>query len=249
MEVSVMYAPRFGRVLMRVWLIVCTALVIGCSFDSTPRVRNSAPAAMSDRNVVGLYSDGATPSDAASAADASGSADASDAADAQMEPGLQSDAGALPMHDSAVKVQDPSQTPDTKDPPNVTMSTDASMPGLGDTELSRDAAAPPPAAGSGGSVSPAPNPTLQLLKAAQFSGDERAITALLAAVVAQAKTGADLERVLATLDGDGQCAFIQRVTCLMACGVIATRCSLCTSDPGCAAEMRRVCGVGAPNCL
>jgi hypothetical protein len=233
---------------MRLWLVVAMAIGVGCSFDTTPRVRHTGPAA-SDHNVVGLFYDGGS-----SSSDAGSALDASDAAaDAHDEPGQQSESGMPAPHDSAVKTQDPSPTSDAQSEPNGTMSSDAAMPGVGEPMAetpppASDAAMPAMGAAGSASTSPPRSPMLQLLKAAQFSRDDRAITAILAALVAQAKSGADLAQVLSTLDSDGQCAFIDRVTCLMACGVVATRCSLCISDPDCAAELRHVCGVGAPYC-
>jgi hypothetical protein len=240
---------------MRLWPVVCMALGVACSFDSTPRVRPAGATATSDRNVIGLFYDGGATSDAPSVSDAGRSVDPSDLPDSHEPPRSPSDAGAPPVNDSAVKPPDPSLMPDAQSPPKIMMSSDAAMmPRVREGETpppppAPDAAMPPTnAAGSGGATSPAPNPTLQLLKAAQFSRDGRAFTALLAALVAQAKTGAELGQVLATLDSDGQCAFVERANCLMACGVVATRCSLCISDPDCAAELQQVCGVSAPNC-
>jgi hypothetical protein len=233
--------------------VVSLAFGVGCSFDSTPRIRHTGPAA-ADHNVVGLFYDGGrSSSDAGSTSDANDAANANDAADAHDEPGQQSESGMPTPHDSAVKTQDPSQTPDTQSEPSGTMSSDAAMPGVGEPMAetpppASDAATPAMGAAGSGSTSPPRSPMLQLLKAAQFSRDDRAITAILGALVAEAKSGADLAQVLSTLDSDGQCAFIDRVTCLMACGVVATRCSLCISDPDCAAELRHVCGVGAPYC-
>jgi hypothetical protein len=235
---------------MRLWHVVWMAIGVGCSFDSTPRIRHAGPAATSDRNVVGLFYDGGSTSDFGTASDASRSGDASDAADAPPdEPTLQADTGTPATHDSAVKAQDPSLTPDTQSQP---MSSDAATPAIGEPMAetpppASDAAMPPTGVVDSGSTSPR-NPMLQLLKAAQFSRDDRALTAILAALVSQAKSGADLGQILATLDSDGQCAFIERVNCLTACGVVATRCSLCISDPDCTAELQHVCGVGAPNC-
>jgi hypothetical protein len=227
---------------MRLWHVVWLAIsVAGCSFDTESLVRRSAHAAPSGGGVVGLYSDGGRARDAGGrAVDAASPSDS-----ATDSPALHLDAGGGMTPDADVAPHDaPVVTGHAADAPIE----DAGM---------RDAStAPPPSADAAtpasDAASGAPNPvrmqTLQLVRAAQISGNDRAAVALLTQLVAQAKSGAELAQVLASLDTDGTCALYNRVNCLTTCGIVATRCSVCVADPGCLTELKHVCGVQGPNC-
>jgi hypothetical protein len=239
----------FPEVVMRAWLVACIAVGVGCSFDANPRFRHAGPASTSDRNVVGLIYDGAIAADAGGSPDASSPSDAGAATVSGDAAALQSDASIQAMRDSAVTSQDPSRTPVV---PSEPMSSDAAPARDGESAETPDASQPAVDAATpatdAGSTSALRTQMLQLLKVAQFSRDDRALPALLSALVADAKSGAELAQVLAVFDTDGQCALLNAVTCVTACGIVATRCSLCVADPGCATELQHVCGVDGPNC-
>jgi hypothetical protein len=232
---------------MRVWYVVGLALsVAGCSFDTTSLVRTPAHAAPSRGDAVGLYSDAGSAPDSGEAMDTG--APPIDAA----SPVSAADSSAPRPDMDSGKVREAEVS--SHQPPDVnSQAADARV----EDAAPRDASTPPPpaadaampASDAGGQTSnPVRMGTLQLLKAAQLSGNDRVAVALLAELVAQAKTGAELAQVLAPLDTDGICAIFNRVNCVMTCGVVATRCALCNEDADCRTELQHVCGVSGPNC-
>jgi hypothetical protein len=161
-------------------------------------------------------------------------------------PATHPDATSHVMPDKDSVVQDPpAGAGDPADAPTDAATRDGST-GSEPTQPT-DAAAP----ASDASAAP-PNALraqlLGLLKAAELTGDSRAVAALLAQLVTQSQSGAELAQLLVPLDSDGRCAVFNTVSCITTCGAVASRCSLCLTDPGCVLELMKVCGVQGPNC-
>jgi hypothetical protein len=221
---------------MRLWHAVCLALgVAACNFETAPLWRGPAHDASASGDGVGLYPDGAAAVDAASPADRANDA-----------PATHADANSHVMPDKDIVVQDPPVgAGDPADAPTDAATRDAST-GAEPTQP-MDAATPASDAGAA-----PPNALraqlLGLLKAAQLTGDDRAAAALLAQLVTQSQSGAELAQLLVPLDSDGRCAVFNTVSCITTCGAVATRCSLCLTDPGCVHELMNVCSVQGANC-
>jgi hypothetical protein len=222
---------------MRPWHVVCLALGVGgCNFETAPLLRGPAQDASASGDGVGLYPDGgATVVDAASPADRATDATAT-----------HPDANSHALPDKDVVVQDPPLG--TGDPAGAP--TDA---GTRDGSTGSEPMQPTDAATPASDAGTAPPnalraQTLRLLQAAELTGDDRAVAALLAQLVTQSQSGAELAQLLVPLDSNGRCAVFNTVSCLTTCAAVASRCSLCLTDPGCMLELMNVCSVQGPNC-
>jgi hypothetical protein len=222
---------------MRLRHVVCFALgVAGCNFETAPLLRAADHDAAASGDGFGLYPDGgAAVVDAASPADRTTDAPATHPdANSHVMPDKDSVA-----QDAPVGASDPADAPtdaatrDGSTGSEPTQPTDAATPGS-------DAGAAPPNALRA--------QMLRLLQAAQLTGDDRAVAALLAQLVTQSQSGAELAQLLVPLDSGGRCAVFNTVSCITTCGAVTTRCSLCLTDPGCVLELMKVCGVQGPNC-
>jgi hypothetical protein len=230
---------------MRLWRVVCLALSFaGCNFETAPLLRPGAQPAPADGDAVGSYADGGSASDAG-AAGARPVLDAASPPDRTAEsPAAHPDADNHSTPDTDVASHDPPiATGNSPDSPLV----DAAAPDASESTPLSDAAVPANDASTAPS-NPLRAQTLLLLKAAQLTGDDRAVAALSSQLVAQAQSGAELAELLAPLDSDGRCAVINTVSCITTCGIVASRCALCLSDPGCTQELTHVCGAQAANC-
>ena len=159
------------------------------------------------------------------------SSDASDAADAHDEPELQSDTGAPVTHDSAVNSGSAADTgcAESAERHAAERRCDAG---------SRKAHGRPAPARTGCGYA---SDGCRGQRFHQSAGQRHAAALESRAVLARqpradrdprgargpGQAGADLGAILSTLDSDGQCAFIDRATCLTACGLVATRAVRC----------------------
>jgi hypothetical protein len=236
---------------MRLWQVFCLALSFltlsfaACNFETAPLLRPGAQAAPADGDPVGSYADGGSAPDAGDAERTLPVLDAASPPDRTSEsPAGHPDADNHAPPDTDVPSHDPPiAIGDSKDGPSA----DAAAPDASTPESPSDAAMPANDASTAPS-NPLRAQTLLLLKAAQLTGDDRAVAALSSQLVAQAQSGADLAELLAPLDSDGRCGVLNTVSCITTCGIVASRCSLCLSDPGCTLELTHVCGAQAANC-
>jgi hypothetical protein len=248
---------------MQPWSAVSLAFVVGCGFDTTPRLRTPESTTSADRNVPGLYKDGG--GIAAEGATDRGALDAAAGVTASSDAasGNATSADASPRRDATADAARPNMPttpvkPGEPPPPMNIEPADASVADSGKPPLTMPVTNPE----SPGSTADASTPAVDaatppdelrsqlvtLLRAAEFTRDERTILGLVTVLVADAKSAADVQQILSPLETGGQCSTFGAALCVGACILIKQRCAVCAPDAACKTQLEKVCGATAANC-